>query len=283
MKVIVFGSNGMLAKDLIKEFQDHQIKVVPITRKQCDISNKSMVLQTIQSESDVDFIINCTAYTQVDLAETNYDQARVINSDAVSFLIDASIVTSIPLVHFSTDYVFDGKKLSQPYTENDTCNPINAYGYSKWLGEQQFQKNNLSYYIFRVQWLYAHQGHNFINSMKPLMQEKQELSIVSDQWGSPTYTANLASYVRQVLMLKPEYGLYHCTDHGYTTWYEFAKEIADYVGYEGVIKPISSELFARPAKRPKNGRLNCAKLETLATIKRQDWKESLKNFFNNES
>ena len=276
MKVIILGALGMLGYDLSKELTNNGITVIPISRQDCDISKKEAIYNMIESQGDIDYVINCAAYTKVDLAESEQELATIINGEAVDHMLKACNKKQIPFVQLSTDYVFDGTNKDKAYVETDLCNPINAYGYSKWLGEQHCLNNTNNYYIVRVQWLYGNNGDHFIKTMTQLMRKKQELEIVDDQWGSPTSTISLARYITCMLQERPPYGIYHCTDDGLTTWYTLAKEIAKHIGYTGLIKPVTSEKFGRSAKRPKNGRLNCQKLETNIKINRIHWKEMVK-------
>ncbi len=278
MKVIILGALGMLGYDLSKELTNNGITVIPISRQDCDISKKEAIYNMIESQGDIDYVINCAAYTKVDLAESEQELATIINGEAVDHMLKACNKKQIPFVQLSTDYVFDGTNKDNAYVETDPCKPINVYGYSKWLGEQYCLNSTNDYYIFRVQWLYGNNGSNFIKTMKQLMNDKQELSIVADQWGSPTSTVSLARYITHVLIKKPAYGIYHCTDNGVTTWYEFAKEIGKQIGYTGLIKPVQSEAFSRPAKRPKNGRLNCQKLVTSTKLKLENWQEMVTQY-----
>ena len=278
MKVMLFGALGMLGCDLSTELTKNGVTVIPITKKICDITKIEDVILTIQSEPAIDYVINCAAYTNVDLAETEQELANLINGEAISHLLKACKKYEIPFVHISTDYVFDGTKKHSAYIETDVCKPINAYGYSKWIGEQHCLNSTNHYYIFRVQWLYGVNGHNFIKTMTELMSKKQELSIVADQWGSPTSTVSLARYIIHVLAKKPAYGIYHCTDKGVTTWYEFATEIGKQIGYTGLIKPVKSVTLSRPAKRPKNGRLNCQKLITSTKLNQINWQEMVMQY-----
>ncbi|RAP27123.1 dTDP-4-dehydrorhamnose reductase [Candidatus Marinamargulisbacteria bacterium SCGC AG-333-B06] len=278
MKVLLLGATGMLGTDLHKQLASQNIIVIPLSSQDYDLKNKEDIETAILSQKDLDYVINCAAYTQVDQAESEQELAHLINAVAVEKMVKACKKKQIPFVQLSTDYVFDGTNKDHAYVETDSCQPINTYGYSKWLGEQHCLNNINNYYIFRVQWLYGDKGHHFIKTMIQLMHEKQVLKIVADQWGSPTSTTSLARYITQVLQEKPSYGIYHCTDEGVTTWYTFAKEIAKHIGYTGAIKPVTSEQFVRPAKRPKNGRLNCRKLANSTKIKRSHWKEMLKQY-----
>ena len=280
MNVLLFGSSGMLGYDLNKSLSKAGVTVFSLTRQDCDVSNEEAIFFMLESHKNIDYVINCTAYTKVDLAETEQELANLINAKAVLYLAKACKRYKIPFVHFSTDYVFDGSRTNYAYLETDPCDPINAYGYSKWLGEQHCINTLSDYYLFRVQWLYGTNGPNFVKTMVSLMQTKQELTIVSDQWGTPTATASLADYVTYVLLNKPDFGIYHCTDLGNASWYDFATSIASKINYTGTIHPVDSNHFIRPAKRPKNGILSCEKLDAKTTLKRYHWKDMLANYLN---
>ena len=275
---MLWGATGMLGTDLHKQLASQNIIVIPLSSKEYDLRKKADIETAILSQKDLDYVINCAGYTQVDEAESKQELARLINAVAVEKMAKACEKKQIPFVQLSTDYVFDGTNKDKAYVETDLCNPINAYGYSKWLGEQHCLNNTNNYYIVRVQWLYGNNGDHFIKTMTQLMRKKQALEIVDDQWGSPTSTISLARYITRILQERPPYGIYHCTDDGVTTWYTLAKEIAKHIGYTGLIKPVTSEKFGSSAKRPKNGRLNCQKLETNIKINRIHWKEMVKQF-----
>ena len=278
MLVVLFGVSGMLGSAIEKVFNAAGYTVIGYNSSSCDITDKAQVNRVFEVHKNIDLVINCAAYTKVDDAEENFEKATLINATAVEYLARISKRSNALFVHFSTDYVFDGNSY-EPYKETDLTNPVNLYGKSKYDGEINCIKNCDNYYIFRVQWLYAVNGNNFVKTMQHLFKHKQELNVVNDQLGTPTFTGSLANYVLNVVQHRPEPGIYHCTDKGSGSWFDLCKEIALYEGYKGLINPVSSNEFKRPANRPLNGVLNCTKLDNTLSIDRLHWKESLALYY----
>lgn len=258
MKILITGSNGMLAKAVIKKFKkDNELILTDVN--ELDITNKNSVLNFVKLNQP-EIIINCAAYTAVDNAENNIELAEKINAEGPENLALASKQNGCILVHISTDYVFRGDlDTSNCYRETNETNPVTAYGITKKHGEDAIVKNCKKYYILRTAWLYG-DGKNFVRTMINLGKEKQCVNVVNDQFGSPTYTEDLADIIYQVLNKKIEYGIYHATNQGFTTWYEFTKDIFSYTGISCKINPVSSEEFITLAKRPKNSKLSKEKL-----------------------
>lgn len=230
-----------------------------------------------------DMIINCAAYTNVDKAETEPDKTNLINGTAVGYLAAYAASREIILVHFSTDYVFDGQG-THPYVEDDTPAPINAYGHSKWLGEVALATHGKNTYLFRIQWIYGKNGGNFVEAIRKKATETGHLDVVNDQWGSPTWSLDLAQKIGNFLQLsaektaqRPPYGIYHVAATGQTNWYEFAREILAQTGITASLSAISSQAMPRPAKRPTNGRLNCEKFAKYAPLP-MPWQEGLRHY-----
>lgn len=230
-----------------------------------------------------DMIINCAAYTHVDKAETEPDKTNLINGTAVGYLAAYAASRDIILVHFSTDYIFDGQG-SHPYVEDDVPSPINAYGYSKWLGEVALAKHGKNTYMFRIQWIYGKNGGNFVEAIRKKATETGHLDVVNDQWGSPTWSLDLAQKIGYFLQLsatktteRPPFGIYHVAATGHTNWHDFAREILVQTGIGASLSAISSEAMPRPAKRPTNGRLNCAKFAQYAALP-LPWQDGLRHY-----
>lgn len=283
MKIVVFGCTGMLGSILVKTLKNSDYEVIGYSSSSCNICDRTMLNSVFFKHSDVDVVINCAAFTRVDDAEVEQDLAFLLNAEAVKNIAENVAKTNALFIHFSTDYVFDGTLDKSAYVELDKCKPINVYGESKYLGEQYCKNLLTNYYIFRVQWLYGPNGNHFVSSMARLFNQKNKLNIINDQVGTPTYTSTLCKYVQEVIRLRPESGIYHCTDQGSTSWYGFCKEIASFENYNGDIYPISSSEYKVAAKRPLNGRLDCTKLDSVLDMKRVHWKESLKMFYSNKS
>lgn len=246
MKVLVTGANGMLGQDLCPILEDVGAFVIETDVDTLDITN-GVVVKNVLTDVRPDLVIHCAAYTNVDKAEEDFETAYKINALGTENLAKSCNELDIPIVYISTDYVFDGaeKKLLNP----DSCtNPINNYGKTKLAGENAIQKYCKKYYIARTSWLYGIHGKNFVETMLSL-KDKEELKVVDDQIGCPTWTVELANGILKLLQ-KP-YGIYHVCGSGQTSWYGFANEIFKQSGLTVNLKPCVTEEFPRPAKRPK--------------------------------
>ena len=207
-----------------------------------------------------DFIINCAAYTAVDKAEEQPEIAYKINAIGPKNLAMVANENNVTLIHISTDYVFGGNKpVEQDYSEDDEKAPQAVYGTTKLAGEKLIEENCSQYYIFRTAWLYG-EGNNFVRTMIKLSKEHTEVSVVNDQHGSPTYAVDLASIIHQAILKKIPYGIYHATNIGFTTWYDFTRKIYEIKNINCKVKPVTTEEFPRPAKRPLNSKMSKNKL-----------------------
>ena len=230
--------------------------------------------------------INCAAYTAVDKAETAGEIVEKINADGPKNLAKAAKANDAILVHISTDYVFGGAlNLSEEYKEDDEKSPVTAYGITKLHGEEQIQKNTDKYYIFRTAWLYG-DGNNFVRTMIKLGESKDELNVVSDQHGSPTYAGDLANIIGEAIEKKIPFGIYHATNQGFTTWYDFTKKIFEYTGINCKVNPVTTDEYIEmmkitQAKRPENSKLSKEKLLAQG-ITIPEWQESLKVYLKEE-
>ncbi len=275
MKILITGANGMLAKS-VKERLKKGNELICTDVSELDITNKDQVLEFVQ-DLKPEYIINCAAYTAVDKAEEVYDLADKINGDGPANLALASKLVDATLVHISTDYVFNGDlDVSKSYVEDDAVGPVTVYGKTKLHGEQGVKDNTDKYYIFRTAWLYG-DGNNFVRTMLNLAKNHDEVSVVSDQHGSPTYAEDLADIIGQAIEKKIPYGLYHATNQGFTTWYEFTKKIYELSDITTKVKPVTSEEFVRPAKRPKNSQLDKTKLLSQG-ITIPSWEDGLQRY-----
>ena len=275
MKALVTGSAGMLAKDLIPCLQNQGHQVIAPPEDKLDITNLSVVKDAVDSFAP-ELVINCAAYTNVDEAEKQEHQALIVNGLAVQNLCILCQHHDIPLVHFSTDYVFDGTKAG-PYTIYDRTNPINSYGRSKLLGEKYILWLLSKFYLIRTSWLFGLHGKNFIETMLEIGRKQKQVSVVTDQRGCPTWTRDLAETT--VALLKTgRYGLYHVTNSEPTTWFDFTKEIfrLSDIGIE--VLPVTSEQFPCPAKRPQNSILDPFPLKEVLGKEMPSWKEALKKY-----
>ncbi|KAF5049550.1 dTDP-4-dehydrorhamnose reductase [anaerobic digester metagenome] len=258
IKTLIIGASGMLGSDLCKVFPD----AVKLTHHDLDITDREQVIESILKIKP-DVVINAAAYTNVDGCEDNKELAFQVNGYGPGYIAEACARAGAKLVHFSTDYVFDGSK--KEYVESDIPDPINVYGDSKLLGEKKIIENMDDYRIVRISWLFGIHGKNFVETMLKLSGEMDTVKVVNDQFGKPTYTMDLASKVKEIIELDP--GIYHITNDGICSWYEFASSIIDNV------IPCTSEEFPRKAKRPKYSVLVNTKTGPM-----RHWKEALKDY-----
>ncbi len=282
-KVLLIGSDGMLGGDLA-EILAEKYDVTTTTIETLDICDKEAVINKVK-EVQPYFIINCAAYTNVDSCEVNYDLAKKINGDALSNIVEAAKIVNATIIHISTDYVFQGNlDLDKVYREDMESVPVSAYGKTKLIGEKNVQKYD-KYYILRTAWLYGIRGKNFVKTMLRLSKEKEEISVVSDQHGSPTSTIALCRIIEQIMEKEPKYGIYHATCEGYTSWYEFTKKIFEEAGIETKVKPITSaeykEIYPTSSNRPKNSMLSKEKLQKIG-IYPEEYEEALKKYLKEE-
>ena len=275
MKILITGAKGMLAKAVINKLKDEN-QLICTDSQELDITDKNMVMEYVEKEKP-EYIINCAAYTAVDKAEEEEELAEKVNSEGPKNLAIAADKYNCILVHISTDYVFNGDlDINKTYKENDKTLPVTVYGKTKKEGEDNIIQNSSKYYILRTAWLYG-EGNNFVRTMLKLSKEKEEINVVNDQHGSPTYTEDLASIIKQIIDKKIPYGIYHTTNIGYTTWFDFTKKIFELSNISCKVNPVTSEEFVRPAKRPKNSKLSKDKiLEEGITI--PDWEDGLKRY-----
>ena len=246
MKILITGSNGMLGHDLQEVLKDNH-ELILTTSKTLDITDKNQVLNLIR-EKKPDVVVNSAAYTDVDGCEDNQDIAYCVNGEGVRNLALACKEIDCPLVHVSTDYVFNGKN-NRPWVEDDEIDPINVYGKSKLKGEEAILEILDKYFIVRTAWLYGVNGRNFPRTMLELAKTHSEITVVYDEVGSPTYTLDLAYGISQ-LIETDRYGIYHLTNSESCSWCEFARFIFDVADVDVEVIPVTASEFARPAPRP---------------------------------
>ena len=281
MKILVTGANGMLAKEVREKFEKGN-EVIATDVKELDITNEKAVMDYVMNLKP-DYIINCEAFTAVDKAEECYELADRINGDGPTNLAKAAKAAGAKLVHISTDYVFGGDlDLSKDYKEDDPKAPVTVYGKTKLHGEEGITSNMDEYYIFRTAWLYGVGGNNFVKTMTKLGSTRDEINVVADQHGSPTYAKDLTEIIYQAIEKKIPYGIYNATNEGYTTWYDFTKEILAEQGIECKVNPVTTEEYIEmmkvtQAKRPFNSQMSKEKLEKCG-IKVPEWKDGLKRY-----
>ncbi len=275
-KVLIIGAKGMLGHDLMAVFGD--LNPIGADKEELEIADGAAVEKFIL-DLGPDIIINAAAYTDVDGCETNQDSAMKVNGYAVGYLAKTSQKIGAILVHYSTDYIFDGKK-SEGYKEDDEPkNPVNFYGKSKLLGEKLLKENCQKYYLIRTSWLFGKHGKNFVDTILKLRKEKKELKVVNDQRGKPTYTVDLARRTRELIEGKYPFGVYHITNEGAVSWYDYALKIFEiYKSFHpeqklAKVVPCASAEFPRPAKRPSWSILQNTKLPS-----NRPWQESLEEY-----
>lgn len=278
MKILITGANGMLAKAVKNELKNEELICTDVA--ELDITNLATVGKFV-AELNPDYIINCAAYTAVDKAEEQKELAYKINAIGPKNLAIAAKQNDAILVHISTDYVFGGDKpVEQDYSEEDEKKPQAVYGATKLAGEKFIEQNCSNYYIFRTAWLYG-EGNNFVRTMMNLAKDRNEVSVVNDQHGSPTYAVDLASIIHQVIEKKIPFGAYNATNIGYTTWYDFTKKIYELKNIKCKVNPVTSEEFVRTAKRPLNSQMSKDKLLKNGIII-PTYEDALKRYLENE-
>lgn len=277
MKILITGANGMLAKAVKEKFKNEELICTDI--EDLDITNFEAVQNFIMTVKP-DLIINCAAYTAVDKAEEQKELASKINYLGPKNLAIVSEQNNSILAHISTDYVFGGDKpVNEYYSEEDEKNPQTVYGKTKLDGENAIKENCSRYYIFRTAWLYG-EGNNFVKTMINLSKNHDEVSVVNDQYGSPTYTVDLAGIIYQAIKRKIPFGIYNSTNIGYTTWYEFTKKIYEGKNINCRVKPVTSGEFPRPAKRPLNSQMSKDKLLNEGILI-PEYEDALKRYLRN--
>ncbi len=284
MKILITGANGMLAKSVRKRLEKGN-ELICTDVADLDITDEKAVMEFV-TNAKPDYIINCAAYTAVDKAEEAGEIVRKINADGPKNLAIAAKTVDAPLVHISTDYVFGGDlDIEKEYKEEDEKHPVTAYGITKLEGEEKIKENTDKYYIFRTAWLYG-DGNNFVRTMLKLGETKDEINVVADQHGSPTYAEDLANIIGEAIEKKIPYGIYHATNEGFTTWYDFTKAIFEYAGIICQVNPVTTEKYIEmmkitQAKRPKNSQMSKEKLLAQG-IHVPEWEDALKRYLQAE-
>ncbi|MEI6695338.1 MAG: dTDP-4-dehydrorhamnose reductase [Bacteroidota bacterium] len=276
--ILVTGSNGQLGNEircLSQKYPDYNFIYTDI--EELNITDYQQIDQFFKI-NNIQYIINCAAYTAVDKAEQDTDLARYINANAVKYLSQIAKKNHSCMIHISTDYVFDGKH-HKPYTEMDSICPTSSYGKTKAEGENEVRTHAEKGIIIRTSWLYSSFGHNFIKTILKYGKERGKLNVVFDQIGTPTYAADLAKVILDILpelASKTSIETYHFSNEGVSSWYDFAKEIVALSGFECIIQPIRTEDYPLPAPRPYYSVLDKAKIKKEFNIEIPYWKDSLK-------
>ncbi|WP_190930425.1 dTDP-4-dehydrorhamnose reductase [Paenibacillus oceani] len=275
MKILITGVSGQLG-GLMHRIFEMKHEVYGHSSSELDITNRSLLLCVIRNIKP-DVILNCASYNHVDSAEENSLLAEEINSTGVKYLAELSNIVGAKLVHISTDYVFDGTK-GIPYDENDKTNPLNVYGRTKLRGEEYVKEICEQYIIVRTSWLYGTNKRNFVNTILTLSHNKNEILVVNDQKGNPTYAPELAMRIDK-LITEGFSGLFHCSGDGICSWYEFATSIIHFSNKQNVrILPVPSEYYPSKANRPRFSALDNSKITSSIGIKMPNWKDSLEGY-----
>ncbi len=277
-KILITGGNGQLGncfRKIAPDFED-RFEFIFTDSSTLDITDRDAVSDLFYDEKP-DFCINSSAYTAVDLAETEKDKAYAVNAEGVANLAEFCEEYKTTLVHISTDYVFDGET-EIPYSEDDFTNPQGVYGASKRAGEEMALENNPKTIIIRTSWLYSEFNKNFVKTMLNLFSQKDELGIVADQFGQPTNANDLAEAVMQIVDSNPKhFGVFHFSNYPETSWHGFASKIAEISHSKVKLNAITTDQFPTPAKRPKRSTMALDKLENLYGIEPKHWENSLED------
>ncbi|PLR83146.1 dTDP-4-dehydrorhamnose reductase [Bacillus canaveralius] len=275
MIVVVTGVQGQLGYDVVKELEKKNHQVYGTDRSQLDITSEADVNAFID-EVKPDAIIHCAAYTNVDRAEEDKETAYNVNALGTQFLAQAAKKAGAKMLLVSTDYVFDGTA-DKPYETDHPTKPLGVYGETKLAGEQLLTEILDEYFIVRTAWVFGINGHNFVKTMLRLGEERGEVGVVHDQVGSPTYTPDLAKFLVE-LIETTKYGVYHATNSGECSWYDFAVEIFKQAGMDVKVNPLTTDQFPRPASRPKYSILSKKKIEEQGLKMLPDWKKALSEY-----
>jgi len=279
--ILVTGANGQLGQSLqVLSLNEALIKFIFVSSKELDITKRESVISFL-NKKNFDFCVNCAAYTAVDKAESDEDNAKKVNVLGAQYLAEACLNTNTKLIHISTDFVFNGMS-NIPYTERHETRPLSVYGKTKLDGELAITSILTEYFIFRTSWLYSEYGSNFMKTMLRLSTERNELGVISDQIGSPTYAKDLAKVIVHIIKANSnQFGLYHYSNEGVASWYDFAKAIFDITNTEIVTNAIPTSAYPTPAKRPCFSVMDKAKFKKNLGIEIPYWRDSLKEAISN--
>jgi dTDP-4-dehydrorhamnose reductase len=276
MKLLVTGVKGQLGYDVIQQLEQRGLEYVATDRENMDITDYEQV-KSIIIDNKVDAVIHCAAYTAVDAAEDNQDQCRLVNVQGTRNIAQVCKELDIKMVYISTDYVFDGQG-NEPWDTNSKRKPLNVYGQTKYEGELVVEERLKKYFIVRTSWVFGENGNNFVKTMIYLGKTKKVVKVINDQFGSPTYTYDLAKSIVD-MVLSDKYGIYHVTNEGDCSWYEFACKIFKIAKMEEVkVIPVDSSSFSVKAKRPFNSRLSKDKLEQMGFERLPSWQNALERY-----
>lgn len=275
MKILVTGYSGQLGYDVVLEGKKRGYEMIGVGHKELDITQEEHV-QTYVHTVKPDAIIHCAAYTAVDHAEDDKETCFDVNVNGTKYLAAAAKGMDAKFIYISTDYVFEGTG-TEPFTEEDAANPVGYYGLTKYEGEKAVQSLLDKYFIVRISWVFGINGNNFIKTMLRLAETRDELNVVGDQYGSPTYTFDLAKLLVEMVETE-KYGVYHASNEGLTTWADFAKAIFQLAGKKVKVNSITTEEYPTKAVRPKNSRMSKDKLEKNGFNRLPAWQDAVKRY-----
>ncbi len=274
MKLLITGVKGQLGHDIVDECRRRNIEAIGVDIEEMDITNEAQVDLVIR-EGNYDAVIHCAAWTAVDAAEEQVDACRKVNVDGTANIAKVCEELDMPMMYFSTDYVFDGQGTT-PWQEYDKRDPLNVYGLTKYEGELIVEKLD-RHFIIRIAWVFGVNGNNFIKTMLRLGKERGAVSVVNDQVGSPTYAFDLARLAVDMILTE-KYGTYHATNQGFCSWYEFAVEIFKQANMKVKVNPVDSSAFPVKAVRPKNSRMDETELDKAGFSRLPNWQDALSRY-----
>ncbi len=275
MKVLVTGVKGQLGYDVARELEKRGTEVVGVDVDEMDVTDEAAVHRVI-AEAAPDAVIHCAAYTAVDAAEDNEEMCRRVNADGTRYIAGVCKELAIKMLYISTDYVFDGQG-TRPWEPDDERNPLSVYGQTKYEGELAVQNMLDKYFIVRITWTFGVNGKNFVKTMLRLAETNNRITVVNDQYGSPTATADLAVLLSDMIETE-KYGVYHATNEGICTWYEFTCEIFRQAGIDIEVVPVTTEEYNAKAKRPANSRMSKDKLDANGFKRLPPWQDALTRY-----
>ena len=275
-RILVTGANGQLGQSILEQSKNYkEIECFFVTRNELDITNEELINHYFENKS-FDFVVNCAAYTAVDKAEDDEENAYLVNAKATEFLAKITNQKGIPFIHVSTDYVFDGTE-AQPRLETDQTNPIGVYGQTKLDGENLALENNPKTIILRTAWVYSRFGNNFVKTMLRLFNDKDSISVVADQIGSPTNAIDLADAILTIISKDDiTYGIFNYSNEGECSWFEFAQKIKEFSDSTIEINPVPTSAYPTKAKRPAYSLLDKSKIKEVYQFNIPTWEDSLK-------
>ena len=275
-RILVTGANGQLGQSILEQSKNYkEIECFFVTRNELDITNEELINHYFEDKS-FDFVINCAAYTAVDKAEDDQENAYLVNAKATEFIAKITHQKGIPFIHVSTDYVFDGTE-AQPRLETDQTNPLGVYGQTKLDGENLALENNPKTIILRTAWVYSRFGNNFVKTMLRLFNDKDSISVVADQIGSPTNAIDLADAILTIISKNDlTYGIFNYSNEGECSWFEFAQKIKEFSNSTIEINPVPTSAYPTKAKRPAYSLLDKSKIKEVYQLDIPTWEDSLK-------